>query len=639
MNFADWTGRAVKVAIVDSGIDPTHEKIGPVVGGVSFSLSTTGQLVVDDDWTDRTGHGTACAGLIRQKAPEAALYSIRIFDETLMASGRVLIAAIEWAVENRMDVLNLSLGTTDIADRDELAAICRRAQEANIILVAAEHNEGLESYPAAFPEVIGVTGGKVRGLYSYYYRPGQTIECVARGDEQRLCWTDPRQVLMAATSYAAPHISGLVALIRQAYPQAPLEEVRTVLQTHALKDAETHEDRKVAEPQPTTANLARTQGDETDLSWINKAALYPFNKEMHSLIHGRDLLGFEIVGLADPVGKGLVGQDAGEVLGLDPIGVRIQPRLEAALADADTLILGYVDQLSRIAKKDLLREYIQLALEKGCHIFSFLAVWPKEYGDLYELADEKNLRIAFPIISPQEVQQALQNDPQYSPVDVPVLGIFGTSSQQGKFTLQLALRRRLLAMGYQIGQIGTEHQSELFGMDWSLPIGYAQPMELTVNYYAPLVDYKMRQLCHQKRPDLILIGAQASTIPYHKQEHNIHSLPTLAFLLGAQPDACILVVNNIDPEEYIQDTLDTIRALTKAPTLLLAMSDKEKQIRTAHGRSWVTPRPLNKQEIGAKLCALEDRFALPAMEILSEEGQQRMVDTVLQYFATPKNRS
>ena len=53
-------------------------------------------------------------GSFAGKAPEAALYSIRVFDETLSTGGRLLIAAVEWAIAQGMDLVNLSLGTTDV---------------------------------------------------------------------------------------------------------------------------------------------------------------------------------------------------------------------------------------------------------------------------------------------------------------------------------------------------------------------------------------------------------------------------------------------------------------------------------------------------------------------------------------------
>ena len=621
------TDHPVRVAIIDSGIDPTHEKIGATHEVLLDSVSPP--MAVS------AGHGTACAGIIHQIAPTATLYDVRIFDESLTADGPALLAATRWAIEQRMDVVNLSLGTTDVTFRDRLAEICRQAREAEVILVAAEHNDGRESYPAVLSDVIGVAGGKVRGRYGYYYRPGHTIECVARGDAQRVCWTDPRYVMVSGTSFAAPHVTGMVALIRQAHPGASLEQVREQLQANALQGTpELLSDtrpRPAPVPEP-SAIPADCRADRCG-TWIQKAALYPFNKEMHALVRAHDLLAFEITGIADPVGKGLVGQDAGKELGLPDVGVRIRPRLASVLAEADTLILGYVDQLGRIGKQDVLRTSIQTALEHDCHVFSFLAVPQAEYGDLYELADKKGLHLTYPSVSSDDVQQILQAEPAYSPVDVPVLGVFGTSAQQGKFTLQLILRRRLLHLGYRVGQIGTEHHAALFGMDVAFPMGYASNVSLPLQYYVPYLDYKLRQLSQQKKPDLILVGSQSGTIPYDVHEPRTHSLTSTAFLLGTKPDACILVVNSVDADEYIQDTIDALRALAKAPTLLLAMSDQKKYIRAAYGRTFVKAGSMTEEEIARILHRLEDRFGLPTVSILSEAGQQRMMDAVVNHFA------
>ena len=361
--------------------------------------------------------------------------------------------------------------------------------------------------------------------------------------------------------------------------------------------------------------------------------LYPYNKEMHSLVRYRDLLAFEIVGIADPIGKGMVGKDAGKVIGEPQVNLRISPNIRRALADADTLILGYVDHLARIRKRDLLREYVQLALDAGCHVFSFQMLDPNLYGDLYDIADKKDLRLVYPHVHREEFAQAIQNFNALPPVDVPVLAVMGTSSQQGKFTLQLALRRRLVQKGYIVGQIGTEHHSRLFGMDAAFPMGYASPLKLPFQHYIPYLDYKIREICQRTQPDIILTGSQSGTIPYQVQEHSTHCLSSLAFLLGVKPDACILVVNSIDAEEYIRDTIDGIRAVCKAPTILLAMGDREKHIRMAYGRSMITPKKMAQSQIDQHLKKLEDKFCVPAIEILSQTGQQRLIEIVIQYFS------
>jgi uncharacterized NAD-dependent epimerase/dehydratase family protein len=329
----------------------------------------------------------------------------------------------------------------------------------------------------------------------------------------------------------------------------------------------------------------------------------------------------------------MVGKDAGEVIDEPVVGLKIQPNIRQAMVGADTLVLGYVDLLGRIRKRDLLREYVQVALDEGCHVFCFQELDPTVYGDLYDLADQKELRIAYPHVSVDEMVRMGKRFKSLSPVDVPVVSVMGTSSQQGKFTLQLALRRKLRQAGYRVGQLGTEHHACLLGMDAVFPMGYASPLKLPLQYYVPYLDYKMREICERKNPDIILTGSQSGTIPYDVMEHSTHSMSSLAFLLGVKADVCILVVNSIDVEEYIRDTIDGIRAVCKAPTLALAMGDREKHIRVAYGQSMITPQKMGRSDIERHLKRLEDTFQLPAVEILSEVGQQRVVDTVVQYFS------
>ncbi len=624
--FADQTGRGVKVAVVDSGIVPDHPKVGPVAGGVGLAMGPDGTIRYSDDHVDGAGHGTACAGIIRRKAPEAELYSVRIFDESLQADSRLLIAAIEWALAQGMDLINLSLGTTEVTYRDALERMCRQAADQGVLLIAAEHEEGRESYPAHLPPVIGVGAGKVRGLYAYHYRRGETIECIARGDSQRLCWLEPPEIMTAGTSFAAPHLTGLVALIREAHPKADLESVRQLLHLHAPPTA-----RSVPK------SIVPSEAEES-FAWIQKAALYPYNKEMHALMRGRDLLGFEIVGIGDPIGKGLTGQDAGQALGLPPVGFQVAPRLAVALQGADTLILGYVDELGRIRKKDVLREAVQLALDQGVHVFSLLALPREGYADLYEQAAAKGLRLYYPALSAKDAQQTLASAGEYPQVDVPVVAVLGTSSQQGKFTLQLALRRRLLERGYRVGQLGTEHHAALFGMDCAFPMGYAASIEMPLDYYAPYLDAKMRQINQRKCPHIILVGSQSGTVPYNVSEPTTHTLSTVAFLMGVKPDACLLVVNSIDTDDYIQDTIDGIRAMCHAPTLLLAMSDKEKHVREAYGRTAIKPRPMRTEDRRRKLRHLEQTFKRPALSIASQADVHKAVEVVIDYFAENENK-
>ena len=388
--------KVIKVAIIDSGMACFHPNVGTIAGGVSIEICENGEEVLSDDYYDCAGHGTACAGIIRKKAPDAALYSVRIFDASLMADGRALIAAIQWCIDNEMDVVNLSLGTTDVTFKESLQKVCRKAVDAGVILVAAESNEGSESYPAVFPEVIGVTGGAIYELDGFYYRKDQRIECVARGDEQRVCWLNGKHIMTGGNSFAAPHITGIVAQLVKQHPRCSVQTIRVLLQEKALSEIPQDRNRSKSDRQTYRNDL------QEDYAYIKKAVLYPYNKEMHSMARYRDLLAFEIVGVADPIGKGMVGKDAGKVIGEPVANLRISPNIRRAMAEADTLILGYVDQLARIRRRDLLREYVQLALDAGCHVFSFQALDSNLYGDLYDTADKKGLRLVYPHVLFQE---------------------------------------------------------------------------------------------------------------------------------------------------------------------------------------------------------------------------------------------
>jgi len=105
----------MRIAVVDSGICAGHAHVGAVAGGVSYADS--------GDPTDRLGHGTAVAAAIRQWAPDAELYAVKVFDRRLSATIETLLRAIEWCREQEMDIVNLSLGTANAAHGERFAAV------------------------------------------------------------------------------------------------------------------------------------------------------------------------------------------------------------------------------------------------------------------------------------------------------------------------------------------------------------------------------------------------------------------------------------------------------------------------------------------------------------------------------------
>jgi hypothetical protein len=121
--------------VIDSGVNPDHPHIARVSGGFP-----------ENDFLDRLGHGTAVMAAIQEKAPNAEYFAVRIFDRALRTNMDLLIAAIRWSVDQKMDVINLSLGASNPGHAEKFSPFIDRA-----IFVSAAG-----AYPGELPGVIRV---------------------------------------------------------------------------------------------------------------------------------------------------------------------------------------------------------------------------------------------------------------------------------------------------------------------------------------------------------------------------------------------------------------------------------------------------------------------------------------------------
>ena len=147
--FAGLTGAGVRVAVIDSGVHPSH----PHVGGVEESVYLDPP---DGDTVDRLGHGTAVAAAIRDIAPGATLVVGKIFDRSLSTNAAVLARAIDWAVSAQARIINLSLGTTNAAHSVSLGESVARAAAAGAIVVSARESAGVVWLPGSIDGVASV---------------------------------------------------------------------------------------------------------------------------------------------------------------------------------------------------------------------------------------------------------------------------------------------------------------------------------------------------------------------------------------------------------------------------------------------------------------------------------------------------
>jgi len=146
------THRPVRVAIIDSGVNPAHPHVGGVAGGTAIAADGSSA----GDYIDRLGHGTAVAAAIRERAPDAELLAVKVFDQRLSASIEALVAGIGWAAAHDADLINLSLGTANPDHTAALRSAVVRAAAAGALVVAAGTHDGVAYLPGSLDGVVRV---------------------------------------------------------------------------------------------------------------------------------------------------------------------------------------------------------------------------------------------------------------------------------------------------------------------------------------------------------------------------------------------------------------------------------------------------------------------------------------------------
>ena len=222
-------GNNVLVAVIDSGIDASHPELRGVIAGTFDALGKAEKPHM---------HGTAIAGTIAARsqltgvAPAARILAIRAFGasgNSAAATTFAVIKGIDHAISQRARVINMSFnGPADPGMARALAA----ARSRGIVLVAAAGNLGANSppqYPAADPNVIAVSATDAEDNLFKSSNRGGHIAVAAPGVDILVPIPDSNYDLTSGTSFAAAHVSGIVALILERKPNLDPDSVRNLL--------------------------------------------------------------------------------------------------------------------------------------------------------------------------------------------------------------------------------------------------------------------------------------------------------------------------------------------------------------------------------------------------------------------------
>ncbi|QOY35030.1 S8 family peptidase [Anaerobacillus isosaccharinicus] len=240
VNDLGFTGKGMKVAILDTGIDRNHEDLSANVQG-GFSVFT--DSANSDPYYDGSGHGTHVAGTVAAVnnnlgvigvAYHTDLYAVKVLNNSGSGSYEGIAKGIEWSIQNGMDIINMSLGGS--SSSSILEQFCDLAYNEGVLLVAAAGNSGTRpgrgdnvGYPAKYDSVIAVAATDQNDNRGTFSSTGPAVEISAPGVSILSTTPNNNYASYNGTSMASPHVAAVAALVWEAKPNLTNVELRQLL--------------------------------------------------------------------------------------------------------------------------------------------------------------------------------------------------------------------------------------------------------------------------------------------------------------------------------------------------------------------------------------------------------------------------
>ena len=460
------------------------------------------------------------------------------------------------------------------------------------------------SYPAALSSVIGVQESNtfIRAD-EYAFIESEEINISARGGITRIRWTDPRGIFVQGASFSAVYITSIIASLLCDGIRG-MEKVLQSLRDKAAK----------------IIGFPMRSSPAQEMFHVSKAVAFPFGKEIENLALNQDMLPFDLVGIYDVRISGRVGvRIRNHSLGDSEYTVEDYRSLWQA-PSFDTLILGYTDHLTQYLPH-LRESLLEKCLEYHINVY-FLENLPEDTVMKAKLIDA-GLNAFTPAVTIEDVPP--NRFGRLFRIQKPTVAVLGTGSNQGKFTLQLALWRNL-RHNYRVALLGTEPTAPLFGMDYCFPMGYRGSVPQDGYASVSILNDALHRM--EKASDIILVAGQYGTVPFDFANVSMHTGLQYDFLVGVCPELVLLTVNPYDSIEYIRRTISFIESSVEA--LVAALIPFPVTLEQANAGGTYRKRLLSSFEYQTLSQRLVNTFHKPVISPTNVEG---ITNIIIDYFS------
>ena len=570
-------------------LTPCYERI---VDSYSIELTDEGYKCEQSLPSDDIGHGSAVATIIYNQNPQVDFISIRIRDDSNEYNENAIICALKYVYSMNVDMVNISAGITYLANAKEMVDVCKKIADKGVIIVSAFDNDGAISYPAACPDVIGVDVTRnYENREEIVFQENSIVDLVVADRFYRTLWNSEKTI-MRGTSFAAAYITGIISKIICK---------NGIMSKENIIDAIATKKRQVSSCIP----LRKMP------FVIKKAIIFPLNKESTALLKFRDEAEFEIAGIYDSRLSGNVGKtyEGLEIRNFDEIDWK---------EDFDTVIVSCCTELSRLTKRDYQLEISEYASKYNKNIVTF-ENWNKRYAE----------NIYYPEVMLEELPKF--NVGKMHKICAPVVGVFGTSSKQGKYTLQLEIKKRIQKKGYRIGFLATEPSGCLLGADYTFHFGYHAYFDKNPKEMISILNQMMWEI-QNKGSDLIITGCQSGSIHYDDSTIDSFAIYQYAYMLGISPDYNILCVNPQDDIEYIDRTINFLNSVNNCKVEAIVVFPVETTEIGGFNYKNVK-RILDPDSMKMLKESYRERYLVNAYALDNSDDLDDLVYRVLDYFA------